>query len=143
VGALTDRVASGTSTDELVVSEAFATARELLRRAEDDAARLRADADRYVRQREQEAELLVGKARRLLEVAEQTAAAIESGAVSGRPLAPRHLRVDPPPASPAATVVLDLDAEAADSARQLRSDLDRLLADAIGRAFDRSFGSRT
>ena len=140
MGELTDRVASGTSTDELVVSEAFATARELLRRAEDDAARLREEADRYVRQREQEAELLVGKARRLLEIAEQTAAAIESGAVAGRP-APRHLRVDPPPAPLAAPVVLDLDAEAADSGRQLRSDLDRLLADAIGRAFDRSFRS--
>jgi hypothetical protein len=138
---LTDRVASGTSTDELVVSEAFATARELLRRAEDDAARLREEADRYVRQREQEAELLVGKARRLLAIAEQTAAAIESGAVAGPPPAPRHLRVDPRPVSPIAPVVLDLDAEAADSALQLRSDLDRLLADAIGRAFDRSFRS--
>ena len=57
-------------TDSSVVSEAYAAARELLRQAEEDAARIRADADRYRRQREQEAELLVGKARRLLTMAE-------------------------------------------------------------------------
>ena len=76
---MADRVTSGTSTDAALMSEAFSVARELLQRAEEDAARIRADADRYVRQREQEAELLVGKARRLLEVAEQTAASIAVG----------------------------------------------------------------
>src|SRR5688500_13035997 len=46
----------GTSEDALVVSDTFAAARDLLRSAEADAARIRADADRYLRQREQEAE---------------------------------------------------------------------------------------
>jgi hypothetical protein len=52
------------------MSETYGAARELIVRAEEDAARIRAEADRYRRQREQEAELLVAKARRLLEVAE-------------------------------------------------------------------------
>ena len=131
---------SGTSTNEPVVSEAFAAARELLRRAEDDAARMRADAHRYVRQREQEAELLVGKARRLLEIAEQTAASIESTAARDSQRPPRHLRVDGSDDPADDPVVLDLDAAAAEPSR-LRSDLDRLLADAIGRAVDQSFPS--
>jgi hypothetical protein len=54
----------------------FGGARELLERAEADARRARADADRYVRLREQEAEMLVAKARRLLTAAEQKAAVI-------------------------------------------------------------------
>jgi hypothetical protein len=61
------------SPDAAVVSQAYAAARDLLRQAEEDAARIRADADRYRRQREQEAELIVGKARRLLEMAEERA----------------------------------------------------------------------
>ncbi len=122
---MADRVASGTSTDELVVSEAFATARELLLRAEEDAARIRAEADRYVRQREQEAELLVGKARRLLEIAEQTAASIAA--------APRVRRAE-------GTRVVDLDADAPPVApARGTSDLDRLLADAVARAVDATF----
>jgi hypothetical protein len=137
---MADRVTSGASTDAALMSEAFSVARELLQRAEEDAARTRAEADRYVRQREQEAELLVGKARRLLEIAEQTAATIESSGARERGHAPRHLLVDR--RDEPAPVILDLDAAAAtDPATQLRSDLDRLLADAIGRAVDLSFPS--
>ena len=54
----------------------FGPARELLERAEADARGARADADRYVRLREQEAEMLVAKARRVLTAAEQKAAVI-------------------------------------------------------------------
>ncbi len=129
---MADRVTSGTSTDAALMSEAFSVARELLQRAEEDAARIRADADRYVRQREQEAELLVGKARRLLEIAEQTAASIAVG--------PRHMAPDD------GDRVIDLDAEAAVGRRLLvpeslagRSDLDRLLAAAVAKAFDDTF----
>ena len=62
-------------TEAVLVTDAYAAARELLRLAEEDAARIRADADRYRRQREQEAELIVAKARRLLTMAEERAAA--------------------------------------------------------------------
>jgi multidrug efflux pump subunit AcrA (membrane-fusion protein) len=55
---------------------AFGTARALLDGAEADARSTRADADRYVRLREQEAEMLVAKARRVLLAAEQKAAVI-------------------------------------------------------------------
>jgi hypothetical protein len=128
---MADRVPDGTSEDVLVLSETFAAARELLRVAEEDAARIRADADRYMRQREQEAELLIGKARRLLAMAEQRAVTIAAArqdvvidldaaetpppaaAVEEQP--PRHLR---PPAP---------------------SGLDGILASAIAKAVDRSF----
>jgi hypothetical protein len=131
---MADRVPDGTSKDALVLSETFAAARELLRAAEEDAALIRADADRYMRQREQEAELLVGKARRLLAMAEQRAVTIAAA------------RDD---------VVIDLDAveqppaaAAADeqSPRHLRptapSGLDGILASAIAKAVDRSFSDR-
>jgi hypothetical protein len=127
---MADRVPDGTSEDALVLSETFAAARELLRSAEEDAARIRADADRYMRQREQEAELLIGKARRVLAMAEQRAATITA----------RH------------DVVIDLDATEAPPAaaaveeqppRHLRapapSGLDGILASAIAKAVDRSF----
>lgn len=116
--------------EALVVSEAYATARELLRIAEEHAEQVRSDADRYARRREQEAELLVGKARRLLEVAEARAAAIESAAGHREATTPppRHLRRDD---------TLDLDAP--DPTQRIRSDLDRLLAEAISHAVDSSF----
>ncbi len=71
-----------------MVGEAYAAARELLRRAEDDATRVRADADRYLRQRQLEAELVVAKARRLLAIAEERAAAIDAGAPAPRVAVP-------------------------------------------------------
>jgi len=60
----------------LDLAGAMAAARELLARAESDSAAVRADAHRYVRQREQEVELLIAKARRMLSVAEEKAAGI-------------------------------------------------------------------
>jgi hypothetical protein len=126
-----------TSGDAGAVSEAYAAARELLRLAEEHAEQLRSDADRYARRREQEADLLVAKARRLLEVAEGRAGAIESAA--GHPSLPapppRHLRRDDGPESLEESIDLD----AAKPAQQIRTDLDRMLADAIAHAVDGSF----
>lgn len=56
--------------------DGFAGARELLERAQSDAQQARADAERYARLRQQEADLLVAKARRLLVAAEERAAVI-------------------------------------------------------------------
>ncbi|MEQ1786782.1 MAG: hypothetical protein ABL966_07000 [Acidimicrobiales bacterium] len=115
--------------------EAYSEARELLQRAEDDATRIRAEADRYRRQREQEAELLVAKARRLLAVAEQTAASL-----SVVPTSPRVIDLDassngrPAPAT----------APARNGAREagdivIPTALDGMLRAAISRAFDKSY----
>lgn len=116
-------MAGGTGMEAAAVSEAYGAARELLDRAEEDAARIRSDADRYRRQREQEAELLVAKARRLLAIAEQKAVVI------GRaPRAPR---------------VIDLtahEAGARDSVDTIvPTGLDAMLRSAIARAFDTSY----
>jgi hypothetical protein len=133
---MSDQGASGASTDTDLVSEAYTTARQLLRQAEDDATRIRADADRYMRQREQEAELLVGKARRLLALAEEKAAAPR----------PVMLDVDAPPLVhrwdlevPAVAFALD-DAGAPIRAGSLRtrSDLDSILAAAVSNAIHRA-----
>lgn len=105
------------------MTEAYGAARELLDRAEEDAARIRSDADRYRRQREQEAELLVAKARRLLSIAEQKAVGIGQ-----TPRAPR---------------VIDLTAEEAPSRESVETivptALDSMLRSAIARAFDASY----
>jgi hypothetical protein len=105
------------------MSEAYGAARELLDRAEEDAARIRSDADRYRRQREQEAELLVAKARRLLAIAEQKAIVI--GQTPGGPR------------------VIDLTAAAAPSRESVDAivptGLDGMLRSAIARAFDSSY----
>lgn len=55
---------------------AFGAARELIDGAEHDADRTRAEAMLYARRREQEAELLIQKARRVLVAAEERAAVI-------------------------------------------------------------------
>jgi vacuolar-type H+-ATPase subunit H len=122
--------------DSAVVSEAYGTARELLRQAEEDAAQIRADADRYRRQREQEAELIVGKARRLLEMAE------------GRVAAPKPVVIDLDTAVPAtapeawdldASVVHDLvDEPIRPGSRRVLSDLDAIVATAVSNAIDRA-----
>ena len=114
-----------------VVSEAYAAARELLRQAEVDATRLRADADRYVRRREQEVELLIAKARRLLEVAEGRAAAMAAARAAPPAAAADH--------APAPTERVAIDLNAGTAGGRLQSELDRLLAHAIGKALDRSF----
>src|SRR5688572_14190825 len=136
----------GTSEDAVVLSETFAAARELLRTAEADAARIRADAERYVRQREQEAELLIGKARRLLAMAEQRAVAIvaererdrSAGGGTGGDDAVRTIDLD-------AAAEASPTADEPTAARHLRapapSGLDGILASAIARAVDRSFAA--
>jgi hypothetical protein len=121
------------------VSDAIAAARDLLAAAEAEAASVRATADQYARQREQEAELLVAKARRLLSVAEEKAAGIVLAARSGS----------------ARDVVIDLDAAAITipiselSGGEIRrivaprraapAGFDDLLASAIASAVDRTF----
>ena len=124
-------VSGGSNAEMADVTEAYGAARELLDRAEEDAARIRHDADRYRQQREQEAELLVAKARRLLAVAEQKAVVIGQ--------------------TPAEAQVIDLD-DPPDPARAGRGSsavstedagsptgLDRMLKTAISRAFEGSF----
>ena len=108
------------------VSEAYGAARELLRRAEEDAARIRSDADRYRRQREQEAELIVAKARRLLTMAEQVAAAPKPIVVDVDAPAP-EVRDD-------VRVVRDLDA----GSQRTPSGLDAILANAVSNAIHRA-----
>lgn len=149
---MAEQVASGSSTAAVVVSEAFATSRELLRSAEEEAVRLRADADRYVRQREQEAEILVAKARRLLAVAEEKAASMIATPRAETPgRATTAARVDDLGAGDAPQTT-DLDAievarasaaPAADGAiavdRSVPTGLDRILASAIGKAVDQAF----
>lgn len=149
---MADRVLGDMSTDGAVVSDAFAAARDLLRSAEGEAVRLRADADRYVRQREQEAEILVAKARRLLAVAEEKAASmIATPRVETPGRATTPARVDDLGAGDAPRTA-DLDviegerasaAPATDGAiavdRSVPTGLDRILASAIGKAVDQAF----
>ena len=82
--------------DAALVTGAYATARALLRQAEEDAARIRAEADRYRRQREQEAELIVAKARRVLTMAEERAAAPRQRVVDVDAPAPDDVAAVPP-----------------------------------------------
>lgn len=77
---MAEQVPMAGNADRPVISSAFAAARELLSQAEDDAAEVRAAADRYVRQREAEAELLVAKARRVLAAAEARSATMRRAA---------------------------------------------------------------
>jgi hypothetical protein len=60
--------------------EGYAAARELIEAAQQEAERTLADAQRRARSRELEADLLVNKARRLLEAAEAKAAVITAAA---------------------------------------------------------------
>lgn len=55
------------------ISEAYAAALAALEEARADAERMRLEADRYRRQRQLQAEVVLGKARRVLRVAEQKA----------------------------------------------------------------------
>lgn len=125
---MSERDASGASRDTILVSEAYTAARELLRQAEDDAARIRADADRYRRQREQEAELLVGKARRVLALAEGIAAA-------PRPVV---LDLDAPPPVPLESRTLGGDPPIRPGSTRTRTGLDSILAAAVSNAIDRA-----
>lgn len=120
-------------------ADAVAGALALLRHAEEAAGRTRADADRYARQREHDADLLVAKARRLLVAAEEKAGVIVAVARSE------------------ARQVIDLDALAASSMAGLGqvvapgattlsggpTRLDSLLAAAIANAVDHAFHDET
>ncbi len=125
-----------------MVGEAYASARELLRQAEDDAARIRADADRYLRQRQMEADLVVAKARRLLAIAEERAAAIVGGAPPPPVAAPAieaAWDVDPdPPAAIDLTAAPASRPPARSAGRRAHSELDSILASAVNRAIDRA-----
>ena len=130
--------ADGEGAPATVVTEAYSAARELLQRAEEDAARIRADADRYVQRRHQEAELVVSKARRVLAIAEERAAAIDAGGVRPAPVAV--------PATPAAIDLTDLTAaahepEPAPAPRPGSTALDAILASAVSRAVERALPS--
>lgn len=117
------------STDTANVSDAFLAARELLRTAEEEAAQRRAEVNRYVRQREQEAELLVAKARRLLAMAEERAAALQAAPAA-----------DPAPPAPTADEDRpDPGVDPRGAQRPEPTGLDGVLASAIAKALDRSF----
>ena len=124
-------VSGGSNAEMADVTEAYGAARELLDRAEEDAARIRHDADRYRQQREQEAELLVAKARRLLAVAEQKAVVIGQ-----TPAEAQVIDLDgPPDPTRGGPVASARGAEDADAP----TGLDRMLQSAISRAFEGSF----
>jgi hypothetical protein len=129
-----DRRAADSET--ALVSEAYGTARELLRQAEEDAARIRAEADRYRRQREQEAELLVAKARRLLTMAEHKAAALRPVVDLDAPATAEAWDLDAP-------IVPNLgEAQPAGSGtRRSLSQLDSIVATAVSNAIDRALPS--
>ena len=123
------------ATDAAMVSAAYGAARELLRQAEEDAARIRVEADRYRRQREQEAELLVGKARRLLEMAEERAAAPKPAAVDlDTPVATQAWDLDAP-------VERDPDETARPVTTGARNALDSIVATAVSNAIHRALPS--
>lgn len=131
--------------DPVVVTEAFAAARELLQGAEQEAERIRTEAERDARQREQEAELLVAKARRLLGAAEEKAVLIIAAARAQAPSAAAgeaivheqldHLRSAAATTRPAGDeAAASTDASARPGAAP--SELDRILASAIASAVD-------
>lgn len=114
------------------IADALDAARQLLALAEAEAATLRTEAEAHARRRSQEAELLVAKARRVLEAAEARAAVIVSTARS----------------SVAAEIVLDVRSEAdvlavgprpARRATPRATRFDSLLATAIANAVDDAF----
>ena len=115
----------------LDVAGAMAAARLLLAAAEADATRLREDAVRYARQREQEAELLVAKARRVLSVAEERAAGI---VVAARTQSPKVERV-----VEAEGLVDDEVPRILAPSNAALNRLDDMLASAITHAVDRTF----
>jgi hypothetical protein len=129
-------MAEGTETqatvDAAAVRQAYGIGRELMEVAAEEADALRAEAARYARQREREADLLLDKARRVLAAAEAKASVI----IATARFLP-HLTGDE---------VIDLDALAhviAPGASVLQgalpSRLDGLLASAIAHAVTDAF----
>lgn len=118
------------------IGDALDAARRLLAAADVEAARLRADAGQHAMRREQEAELLIAKARRVLEAAEARAsvivAAARSSAAAGPPVV--DLRSD-----------VDLTSVGLGPARRVGpggNRFDSLLAAAIANAVDDAFPDR-
>lgn len=115
--------------DDVVVA-AYRTARALIDEAEARAVEIVAAAERRARAREQDAELLVGRARRLLEVAEHKAALLVAEARRAGPKvidltdAAPPLRVTAPPRV------------------RSGSGVEQLVAAAISQAVDEAFGPR-
>jgi hypothetical protein len=129
---MSDGTEAQATVDAAEVRRAYAIGRELMERAAEEAEALRAEAARYARQREREADLLVGKARRVLAAAEARASVI----IATAQFLP-HLSVDE---------VIDLDALAhviAPGASVLQgalpTRLDGLLASAIAHAVTDAF----
>ncbi len=114
--------ATGTDPAPTGASTPAAAAMDILREAEAAAAATRAEAERYARQRERGADLVLAKARRVLVAAEEKAAVIVATAHD-------HVRT-----------VIDLDALAADDASAPEGTrLDGMLASAIANAVDSAF----
>ena len=124
---MAEQAEAGTSADAAVVSDAFLAARQLLEGAEREAEQRRAEVDRYVRQREQEAEMLVAKARRLLTMAEERAASLAAGN------APDLVAPAPSPGE------ADADVPAAADRPAEATGLDGILNSAITRALNQAF----
>lgn len=133
--------------DPVVVTEAFTTARELLQGAEQEAAKIRYEAEQHARQREQEAELLVAKARRLLGAAEEKAVLIIAAARAQAPTAAAGEAIvfeqladlgapHPHPSSMPAGRATPPPAETGAPPGAAPSELDRILASAIASAVD-------
>jgi hypothetical protein len=129
---MSDGTEAQATVDAAEVRHAYAIGRELVERAAEEAEALRAEAGRYARQREREADLLVEKARRVLAAAEAKASVI----IATAQYLP-HLSRDE---------VIDLDALAhviAPGASVLQgalpSRLDGLLASAIAHAVTDAF----
>jgi cell division septum initiation protein DivIVA len=119
----------------LDVAGAMTAARELLAAAEADAAELRSETARYVRQRESEAELLVAKARRILSVAEEKAAGILAAARSQAVVIDLETPVVP---VPLAELTDDQFRRIVSPSASSATGLDDMLASAIAHAVDRA-----
>lgn len=118
----------GVETNEL--TSAYGAARELLDDAAAEATRRRSEAERYARQREKEAELLIQKARRLLYAAEEKAAVIVAMARAERDADRRVIDLD---------ALQRADAPGAAAADGIPSRFDDLLASAISHAVADAF----
>jgi hypothetical protein len=118
--------------------DAVAEALALLRDAEAAAGRCRHEADQYARQRQNEADLLVAKARRLLVAAEEKAGVIVATA---RVQAQQVIDLDALTASTDA--VGQIVAPDATTLSHVPTRLDSLLATAIANAVDHAFHHET
>jgi len=121
---MSDKPATTPQSGPTITLPPVSAAMTVLAEAEVVAGSTRAQADHYARQREAEADLLVQKARRVLEAAEAKAAAIVSAARTEAQRGPVH--------------TIDLDAPSPDEVAEPDhlepSELDRLIDGAIGRA---------